>query len=359
MLADVSTEVRVVDLSARRARGSVPAVLRLPGTIRVLAPRLLLKGRPKVMACLNPLVEYLRRERPEALLSSVGYNGLVAIWAREIAGVSTRLVVREASALTERVSNGRKYEVRWLPQLISEWYPKADVVVAVSDGVREDLERTAGLRPGLARTIYNGVDTDRIEKLAAEPVDHPWLTSDDAVPVVLTVGRYKPQKGHETLLRAFARIRERRLARLLILGEGKDRAKLEALVAELRLGQDVNMPGFAANPYAFMARADLFVLSSNWEGFPNVLVEALAAGCKVVSTDCPSGPGEVLDGGRWGSLVPVADPEALARAMEAGLDAEPDPARSRSRARNFSVEHALDRYFEALLPKSPSDEAAG
>lgn len=350
MLDNVSAEVRIVDLAARRARASAPAVLRLPGTIREMLPRLILKGRPRVMACLMPLVDYLERERPEALLSTFGYNGLVAIWARQLAGVSTRVVVREANPLSERLSSGGKAEVRWLPRLIAEWYPKAECVVAVTDGVRDDLERTANLPPGLVRTIYNGVDVDRIALLAAEPVAHPWLASRNGVPVVLAVGRLKTQKDHTTLLRAFSGLRKRRQAKLVILGEGKERAKLEALVAELALGEDVDLPGFVKNPYAFMARADLFVLTSRWEGAANVLIEALATGCRIVSTDCPSGPAEILEGGLHGRLVPVEDAEALRVAMDESIAESPDPARARSRAQEFSVDRSLDQYLEALLP---------
>ena len=336
-------------LNSTSMRRNVPALLQLPGSVRQLAPRLLLKGRPRALACLVPLVDYLRRERPEALLSTVSFNGLVALWARELAGVSTRIVVREANTLSQHVSGG-KHEFRSLPRLIGEWYPKADAIVAVSDGVRDDLERTAKLPAGIARTVHNGVDTDRVEKLASEPVEHPWLTAQERAPVILTVGRLKPQKGYPTLLRAFAQVRRRRPAKLLVLGEGKQRSDLEALVSTLGLAEDVEFAGFVSNPYAFMARADLFVLASNWEGFPNVLIEALAAGCSIVSTDCPSGPSEVLDSGRYGQLVPVEDPDALALAIEAGLDSEKDAERSRRRALHFSVDHALERYLEALLP---------
>ena len=354
MLEHVSPSVRVVDLAAHRARLGVPALLRLPGSIRELAPRLLLKGRPRVLACLRPLVDYLRRERPEAMLSTVSFNGLVALWAREISGVPTRVVVREANTLSQHVSGG-KHEFRSLPRLIGEWYPKADAVVAVSDGVRDDLERSAKLKAGIAQTIHNGVDIERVEKLGAEPIEHPWLTAHRRTPVILSVGRLKPQKAYPTLLRAFAQLRRRRTVKLVILGEGKDREKLEALVEELGLGKDVDLPGFASNPYPFMARADLFVLASNWEGFPNVLIEALAAGCSVVSTDCPSGPREVLDGGRYGRLVPIDDPSALALGIEASLDAEPDAERARHRARDFSIDHTIERYLAALLPDERRD----
>jgi len=261
MLEHVSPSVRIMDLAAHGARRNVPTLLRLPGSVRRLAPRLLVKGRPRVLACLGPLVDYLRRERPEALLSTVSFNGLVALWAREIAAVPTRVVVREANTLSHHASRG-KQELRSLPRLIEEWYPKADGVIAVSHGVREDLERTARLAPGRARTIHNGVDTERVAKLATEPIEHPWLTAQDRSPVAVSVGRLKHQKSYPTLLRAFAQVRKHRPAKLLILGEGKERSALEALVKTLGLTQDVDLAGFASNPYAFMARADLFVLAS-------------------------------------------------------------------------------------------------
>ena len=180
-------------------------------------------------------------------------------------------------------------------------------------------------------TVYNGVDLRRLDELAASPVADPWFESD-APAVLMAVGRLAPQKDFRNLLKAFARVRSRRGVRLVILGEGPERARLESLAADLGIAADVKMPGAVPNPFAYMARASLFVLSSAWEGFGNVLVEALACGCPIVSTDCPRGPREILDGGAFGPLVPVGDDEALADGIIHALALPADRGRLRERA---------------------------
>jgi glycosyltransferase involved in cell wall biosynthesis len=168
-------------------------------------------------------------------------------------------------------------------------------------------------------------------------------------PVILGVGRLTVQKDFPTLIRAFARVRQKRNARLLILGEGELRSELNALVAELGLQADVALPGFVENPFVFMRHASLFVLSSAWEGFGNVLVEAMACGMPVVSTDCPSGPAEILQNGKWGRLVPVGDVQALSEALLATLEesTHPDVA---ARAAECSVDRAVEGYLRVRLP---------
>src|SRR4051794_39910981 len=234
-------------------------------------------------------------------------------------------------------------------------YGQADAVVAVSDGVADALARVTGLPRGRIRTVHNPVVGPELEALSREPVAHPWLAPGEP-PVVLSAARLTEQKDLPTLLRAFARLRAGRTARLLILGDLPTPERTAARIGELRglaerlgVGADVDLPGYVANPYAYMARARLFVLSSAWEGFGNVLVEAMACGCPVVSTDCPSGPAEILDGGRYGPLVPVGDDAALAAAMGRVLAASPDPATLRARAAEFTVERATDDYLNGLF----------
>ncbi len=191
--------------------------------------------------------------------------------------------------------------------------------MAVSRGAADDLARTLGIPRERVEVVYNPVITPAILARAKMALDHPWFAPGQP-PVIIGVGRLTRQKDFPTLIRAFAEVRRQRSARLIILGEGEERAALEALIAELGVGDDVSLPGFHENAMAYMARAALFVLSSAWEGLPTVLIEALAAGTRVVSTDCPSGPREILQGGRLGALVPVGDSGALARAMTDALD---------------------------------------
>jgi glycosyltransferase involved in cell wall biosynthesis len=204
------------------------------------------------------------------------------------------------------------------------------------------------------KVIYNPTVTPEIFRKATEPVQHPWFV-DNRVPIILAAGRLHRQKDFPTLLRAFSLLRQNRPCRLVILGDGKKRRRkaLRQLAKQLGIEKDVSLPGFVENPFAYMARANLFVLSSAWEGFGNVIVEALACGCPVVSTDCRSGPREILDNGRYGRLVPVGDPEALARAMLEALDDPDNPCDRETRiqrAMEFSVDKIVDEYLKVLLP---------
>ncbi|MGB9554008.1 MAG: glycosyltransferase, partial [bacterium] len=263
-LSRVSSKVRVVDLRAKRVLYSLPA-----------------------------LVQYLRRERPAALLSALNHANVVAIWAKKLACVKTRLVATEHTVLSQSTENTSSLRGRLMPLLIRLFYPWADAVVAVSRGVAEDLSSMTGLPLNKIKVIYNPVITPELFAKAEEPVDHPWFRPGEP-PVILGVGRLTAAKDFPTLIRAFALVHKERPARLMILGEGEDRPELEALVRELGLEQDVALPGFVENSYKYMKRAAVFVLSSRWEGLPTVLIEALALGTPVVSTDCPSGPKEIL-----------------------------------------------------------------
>jgi glycosyltransferase involved in cell wall biosynthesis len=184
---------------------------------------------------------------------------------------------------------------------------------------------------------------------ASEPVSHPWFTPGQP-PVILGVGRLTPQKDFPTLLRAFALVRRQRPARLVIVGEGRTEAKeaLLRLAIELGCPDDVSLPGFTHNPFCFMANASVFVLSSLHEGLPGVLIQALACGVPVVSTDCPSGPREILEGGRHGRLVALGDFAAMADAITEALERPGDGAARMARGRQFSVERAVDRYLGLL-----------
>jgi glycosyltransferase involved in cell wall biosynthesis len=341
----------VVDLGVRSRLPLIGAALRDPRAARALAPALAALPPPWILAAAPALARYLVRERPDALLSALSYSNLTALWARERAGVPVRVVVSEHNTLSERARHARARRWRVLPKLEARWYPRADAILAVSEGVADDLARTARLPRERIAVTYNPVIGDDVERSARESVDHPWLQPGEP-PVVLGVGKLKPQKAFDVLLRAFARLRAERRARLVILGEGSERRALQQLAGELGVADDVALPGFVANPFAWMARCAVFALSSAWEGLPSVLIEALACGCPVVSTDCPSGPAEILGPDRLGALVPVGDADALARAIALALSEPSDPAARRARARDFSVDRVAPRYLEALLPRA-------
>lgn len=329
-LPDVAPQVRIVDLRAGR-----------------------------VSKALWPLSRYLRREHPAATLSFMNHANVVAVLAHRLAGQPGRLVVSERTNI--RIEAGRAHGIqqRLVYALVPWAYRRADGVTAVSQEAARDLERFARLSEGSVRAIYNPFDLAKIAALAQGPLDHPWFQPGQP-PVLLAIGRLTEQKDFSTQLRAFAQLRQRRQTRLLILGEGELRGELEAMARQLGLtDDDVQLPGFTRNPFAYLARAALFVLSSRWEGLPGVLIEAMACGAPVVSTDCPSGPREILEGGRWGQLVPVGDVAALAQAMASVLDtpreALPDVRR---RVRDFDQERAIDAYLD-MLGGAPRPSASG
>ena len=301
-----------------------------------------------VLATTRALAAYLARERPDVVLSTSTPANLAALAARALAHSPARVVVSVNLNLSAATGPRQRFWGPALRGLARRAYRRADAVIAVSQGVGEDLARVLALPHPPIVTIPNPLPIAEIEEKARAPLAHPWLESR-APPILLAVGKLKLQKDYPTLIRAFARVRARRPARLLILGEGEERPKLERLVRELGLAQDVALPGFAENPWAWMARASVFALSSAWEGFSNVVAEALACGCPVVSTDCPSGPSEMLDDGAFGTLVPVGDDRALAEALLETLEKPRDPARLRARASAFSVDTAVDRYLDVLV----------
>lgn len=302
---------------------------------------------------LGDLARYLREEEPDVLFAAKTHTNLVALWARRLAGGKTRVVVSERTHLSRDLQSPKfkKWRWRFIVPLIHRAYPWADAIVAVSDGVAEDLARTAGIARRSVTTIYNPVFTRQLVEKVDAPMDDPWF-APGAPPVILGVGRFVPQKDFPTLLRAFTRVRAKRDARLIILGEGKDstrRDELLGLAKHLGIADDLALPGFVENPFSYMAQSGVFVLSSAWEGFANALAEAIACGCPVVSTDCPSGPSEVLDNGAYGSLVPVGDDAALADAILATLDNPPDKESLRRRGAEFSLERSVERHLEVLL----------
>lgn len=288
---------------------------------------------------------YVRRERPRALVSALAHANLAAITAvRSLRRSQTRVVVVEHSHLSTSTAGGGLKE-RSMPSFARLLYPHADAVAAVSAGVASDLAERAALPPASVEVIGNAIDLERVRRGAAEPTTHPWL-ENEAIPVVVAVGRLTEAKDYPTLLRAMAAIRRELAVRALILGDGEMREPLERLIAELGLGAAVELCGFQPNPYAYMARAQLYVLCSRWEGLPTALIEAAALGVPVVATDCPSGPSEIFGEARE-RLVAPGDADALARAM---LDALRHPERHRLAlsAEAFQFDAALDRY-EALL----------
>lgn len=314
-------------------------------TLRLLP--LLIPLKPDMFWRLPALIEYLRTVKPDAVLAAGTQSNLAAIIARAAAGIPTRLVVSEHNTLSIVARHGHGLFRRAYPSLIHRFYPQADAIAAVSRGVKHDLAQTAHLPEELITLVYNPVDAEAVARAGQMPVEHPWLT-DRSRPLILGVGRLHRQKDFPTLIRAFALARRERDLRLAIVGEGSEHNKLEVLCHQLGVQNDVLLTGFVDNSYVWMNRASLFVLSSAWEGFALVLLEALASGCPVVSTDCPNGPREILQNGAYGTLVSIGNFEAMAKALLATLAAPPDAACLRARAAEFSVDATVAGYRRLL-----------
>lgn len=291
------------------------------------------------------LAQYLRRQRPSVLLSA-GYTNRIALLARLLAGTSTSIVISEHSMLT--IPSSESILPNWVLDQLTKWtYPLADRMIAVSEGVAEEFSQSLDFSRENFDVIYNPVIGPETPKLAGQIVEHPWF-SDKSTPVVLGVGRLVEQKNFLTLLRAFERVRESRKSRLVILGEGKRRPALEKEAKKLGLRSQIWMPGFVSNPLKYMSDASLFVLSSKWgEGLGNVLIEAMACGTPVVSTNCPGGPTEILENGEHGRLVPAENSTALAAAVEDALDGLVPPAPP-SAVDRFRRDTVAEQYLDVL-----------
>lgn len=317
-LSEFSPEVRIVDLKASRIHTRIPRLAR-----------------------------YLRQEQPVALLSANHYANEVAILAKHFSGVRTRLVVSDQTNLSVETEKKSPLEGRyWAPLALRLLYPWANGIIAPSQGVAKDLIGITGLPAERFQIIYNPVLNPEIFEKAKEPVDHPWFAPGE-LPVILAAGRLEKQKDFPTLIRAFAQVRQVKPARLVIFGAGSQQSQLEDLVRELGLENDVALPGFVKNPYAYVTKSAMLALSSAWEGLPTFLIETMALKIPVVSTDCPSGPAEILDNGKYGDLVPVNDPKALAEAMLRILSGKSKSIDS-AWLEQFTVENTAKKYLDFL-----------
>ncbi len=314
-------------------------------------------GHRHTYECLPALSRYLKTRKPGLLLSDKDRVNRTALLARLLSRTATPLYFRLGTTVSINLASRGRLE-RWLQRnSIGRLYRYANAVLVPSQGVKEDLSTYTGLSPERIRVVPSpGIPDDLCERQIPAP-EHPWFEEHAReTPIILGVGELGARKDFATLIRAFALLRRRRPCRLMIVGRGKQRDQLLALAAESGIADDLAMPGFVENPYPYMAHADLFAFTSRWEGLGLVLVEALALGTNVVSTDCPSGPAEILQHGRFGSLVPVGDAAAMADAMQHALDQPMPAALLRQAAGPYSVSAATDAYLAALgLPlRAPS-----
>ena len=342
----------ILDIAAELVNRGVPihlVLVKAEGHYLDLVPdgvRLIDLNSHRAAASLLKLVAYVRRERPAVLLATLTQANVIALVAKILLWGRLRVVTRIANTYSEEFATG-SFKHRVALRLLKFLFPVADRIVAVSQGVADDLSEMHPAISARVATIYNPVVRAEMVEQAAAPVNHSWFETETA-PVVVSVGRLATVKDHATLLRAFAEVLRSRQARLVILGEGPERGNLLELAARLSVSQNVDLPGFKVNPFAYMSRARVFALSSRYEGFPNVLVQAMACGTPVVSTDCRSGPTEILEDGRWGQLVPVGDWQSMAEAIMKTLDNPVPSDLLVARASAFSADASIERYLEVL-----------
>lgn len=328
-----------VDLVLVRSEG--PYMSQIPQSVRLIDLR-----ATRVLTSIPALIHYLRSEHPTTLLSALFAN-VIALMSRRLSRLPQRLVISEHNTLSSVMQN--QPDLRWqlYPKLAGWLYPDADEIIAVSNGVAEDLARTTKVPRNQIQVVYNPVVTTDVCDKSKMPLDHPWFKPGEP-PVILAVGRLTRQKAFDVLIRAFSQVRKKRPVRLLILGEGEDRPMLEALIRQLGLELDINLLGFVQNPYPYMAQAALFVLSSRWEGLPTVLIEALYLGTPIVATDCPGGSREILKNGEYGRLVPVNSDQILADAIDSSLNNRL-LCPSRDSWAPYTLDFVVDSYLKILV----------
>mgnify|MGYP001791364769 FL=1 len=336
-----------VDLVVAQAEGAY--LSKIPDTIRLVN---LDAKSPVILFKTLALKQYLKQEQPAFLISTLDIFSS-ATWAKRLAGVNTQVVMCVQTNLSQQFQDRHAMlmqKIKWA--VVRRFYPWADAIVTASEGVARDIEQHAKISMQQMTVIHNPVVTSDFSEKAQEAIAHPWF-ADDQPPVLLGVGRIVKQKSFATLIQAFARVRQRCPARLMILGdvdprEPEVKPELEGLIKKFGLQDDVLFLGFVENPYAYMARANVFVLSSIYEGFGNVVAEAIAAGTPVVSTDCESGPAEILNKGQYGELVPVGDHEAMANAIVATLNQPMDTQVLKVRSQAFTIDCIVHQYLDVL-----------
>lgn len=322
---------------------------------------------PRSLRYIRAIAEYLQSRQPSVILAALRKSGISAVLAASSAGVQTRVYVGVQNALSyrsEQSRKNRKGQIHSMVPMFRYCFARAHGVIAASRGVAEDAISFLGLDPARVHVVYNPVCAPDESVDTEAPLSHPWFRAG-APPVILGMGRLVEQKNFPLLIRAFVAVRQHTDARLVILGGDKSsgdqmahQQELQALAVKLGVADDVALLGYQSDPHAFLRAARVFVLSSSFEGFGNVLVEALLAGCPVVSTDCPSGPAEILDDGRYGTLVPVDDVDSLAAAILASMNAPPEPDKLRQRGREFSLERAVAGYHRIFFGERPVSMAS-
>jgi len=334
-----------VNLILGQAKG--PYLALLDSEIKLID--LNLSDKHVTLKSLFKLIKHINKEKPDVVFSTLFRANIILSLAKKISKHKPRVVLRHPNMLFPN-RKGKESIKGWaIKRMAIKAAEHSDATIVTSRAMNEELYKhiSKAVRSKI-RIIPNPVPIEEIRKKSKHPIEHSLFFNSD-IPTILAVGRFVEQKNFEMLIKAFSMVSKRKNAQLLILGEGPLRAELENLIFQLGLSNTVHLPGFVDNPYAYMGRSSLFVLSSKWEGFPNVLVEAIACGLPVISTNCSGGSREILENGKWGKLVPVNDKDALAEAMLDSLKEKNYPA-VENRAFSFSMENILGKYIELFFP---------
>jgi glycosyltransferase involved in cell wall biosynthesis len=344
----LSTLGVAVDFIVKTAQA--PYLEHLPDAVRLIE-----FGAGKRKMRERQLLAYLNDSQPDILISAKGKDDLVAMRVKQQTVAKTRFFLRPGTAVSQRLrARNANWFKRWLTHRRMRWlYSQTDGVIAVSNGVAEEIIGATGIDPAKVKVVRNPNITPELYDLADAPLDHPWFAEGED-PVLLGIGGLRLQKDFPTLLRAFALVNRERPARLMILGQGHQHKELLTLAKSLGVSERVSLPGFLDNPYAYLSRAALFVLSSLWEGSPNVLTESLALGTPVVATDCRSGPNEITHQGKYGRLVPVGDVEGLAAAIIETLAHPPEQEWLKCAVQEYTMEKSAASYLEAMGLTQPA-----
>lgn len=327
-----------VDLILHSLSGSF--ISQVPPEVRIIE-----LPTSKLLIGIFLLARYLKQEQPQFILSALHFTNEVAIMAKYLARTKTKVAVSEHNTLSIHASHLSGSE-RWSPIAARLLYPWADKIITVSNHSAQDLAKVTKIPLKKIEMIYNPAITPELSEKAQQTIEHPWFSLGQP-PVILGVGRLTEQKDFQTLIRAFAKVIEIQDARLMILGTGEDRNKLNNLVKELGLVDNVHFAGFSNNPYPYIAKSAVFVLSSLWEGLPTVIIEAMALGTPVVATDCPGGSAEILSGGKYGELVPMGDSNAMAQAILKVLSGDVKLVPP-IWLEQFTLEKSIEKYLQTL-----------
>jgi len=304
------------------------------------------RERIKMWTTIIPLAKYLKREKPPVLLVGPLMFALTALLAKKIAQSNTRIIISAHSSIASVFQNNMKL-TSFVSKLILQYsYSRVHSIIAVSKGLRNEIINLCKIPEDCVKSIYNPIVSENLFKRALDTPEEELFYSDN-IPIILSVGRLTPQKDFPTLIKAFSLVFQEIPSKLVIIGEGPERGKCEKLIESLNLQDHVFLYGFRSNPYKYMSRAKVFVLSSIWEGFGNVLVEAMALGTPVISTNCPHGPSEILADGKYGMLVPMKNPAEMARSIcyvlrNGGPNGE-------NKVKEYTIEGITDEYLKLLL----------